>query len=73
MSFISRILCKHEWKVLDKTVVPSPMEVARNNGAEMSAHSAMQALRAVKETHRLCLTCSKCGALKIQNTSNTDW
>lgn len=53
------MFCKHDWKVINKEIIPSEAEVARRQ------YSWSPILYATTEIHITAYTCSKCGKLKI--------
>jgi len=55
-------LCKHDWK-LDKTILPSAIEVAKKAGATSVRMGAC--LDSIfSQTLVIVATCSKCGKIK---------
>lgn len=58
--------CIHEWKVLDKTVLPSIIEQC---AGDMRASSSIFAVAGRKKVV-VVVTCPKCGAIKTFVESN---
>ena len=61
------LFCYHKWKLLDKTILPSRVEVAKKNGFEITEGSRSGDLI---EKIIIIYTCEHCGKLhKIIETS----
>ena len=66
--------CDHKWQVLDKTVIPSKMEVMGKNmrsfaGINGSAFP-LDFDTLAKETVVITFSCERCGKLKIVKETN---
>jgi len=63
--------CQHNWIVLDKTTVPSRFETLNMETGKLSCQSYILDMERMcyKET-QVILTCTKCGELKTETTSN---
>jgi hypothetical protein len=66
------MFCKHQWKVVDKTVIPSKMEVWKrqkaNIGRGFSFPLDFDSLLIEKVV--ITIACEKCGKLKIIRETN---
>lgn len=62
------LFCRHQWKLLDKTVLPSPFEQSgvRYEGEVSRGTQAMCHRKAVVVT----ICCETCGKVKMQKRSN---
>jgi hypothetical protein len=63
--------CQHNWIVLDKTTVPSRFEVLNADTRKLRCQTYAFDMEKLcyKET-QVILTCTKCGELKTETTSN---
>jgi hypothetical protein len=66
------IFCKHQWKVLDKTIMPSKIEVLRKEGTFSISGSSfpMDLNKMTTQKTIITLTCEKCGKLKVITKTN---
>lgn len=62
--------CKHEWKVIDKTDMPSGVEQLAAVGQTLSRMSGGEGIRMFAKQSTTVLTCSNCGTMKIVRTRN---
>lgn len=59
--------CKHEWEVLDKTVLPSAFEQMKEDPMEVSGADTAAFFQ---KTVSLVVSCKKCGKLEHFVTVN---
>ena len=63
--------CQHNWIVLDKTTVPSRFEVLNADTRRLSCQTyAIDMERLCYKETQVILTCTKCGKLQTETTSN---
>ena len=62
--------CKHDWAVIDKTVLPSPMEQLKAAGLASAQNVNIRTLCA--KTLSVLVSCRKCGKLRHFVTVNPD-
>lgn len=62
--------CKHEWKVLDKTELPSGYEQLAKAGAGGQGIKVDDARVLWRKVVTLTVQCPKCGLLQVERTSN---
>jgi hypothetical protein len=63
--------CQHNWIVLDKTTVPSRFEILKDNPNRLSCQAfTMEMEKMCYKKTQVILTCTKCGKLTIETTSN---
>ena len=58
------MFCRHKWRLVDKTVLPSLIEVAAKSGASKMQTSASMAKDMLQRTVISILACEKCGKVK---------
>ena len=64
--------CKHDWKLLDKTVIPSKIQVLKSaEGGEIRGMAFPLDLNDMSQQKVIItFTCSKCGKMKVITESN---
>jgi len=65
------MFCKHQWKLLDKTIIPSKWEIISENRAitKISGNAVSVEDMCIQKVI-LSFTCEKCGKLKVITESN---
>ena len=63
------IRCQHKWELVDKTVLPSKIEILKNNWNPNNM-SMNELLKVSKVNVLIVIRCSGCGAAKVIRESN---
>lgn len=64
------MFCKHKWKVVDKTVLPSAFEQDPENAVATILGDKMCSLFTYQKTVLVILTCDLCGKLRKFTETN---
>lgn len=73
ITFLKKLFqpCQHDWVVLDKTTVPSRLQILKENAAGMKCQIfPMDMERMTIQETLIILKCNKCGNLQTKLTDN---